>query len=152
MSRLSDRLQQVLDQLGSTASALERSAELPAMTIAHMLRGVHPRSERFSKLLAVIPEPAAHDLLVAYLLDDCPERWVPHVQIRMKGSPNEAATELPLNGNDTVGRTPATQARRVLDEMRSAIDSGDTELAKWLATTGQLFIGRKVFNSHGQAA
>jgi nitric oxide reductase activation protein len=147
MSRLSEQLQLALDQLDLTARSLEARADLPHMTVSGISSGRHPRTERFEKLLAAIPSLEHRcKLLIAYVLDDAPESHCPAIEQILSehllawhqahGTEDGVVQELPTRSYRP--RSDASLARTVLDTMRHAIDSGDSELAHWLATTGQL--------------
>jgi nitric oxide reductase activation protein len=147
MSRLSTHLQLVLDEIPMTARALEQRAGLPTMTVRGIMDNAHPRTERFEKLLAAIPSIEHRcKLLIAYVLDDAPESHCPAIEQILSehllawhqahGTEDGVVQELPTRSYRP--RSDASLARTVLDTMRHAIDSGDSELAHWLATTGQL--------------
>jgi hypothetical protein len=151
MSRLSDHLQLALDSLQMPVAALERQAGLPAMTIAHIMRGSHPRPDRAELLLGALPPQHQADCLLAYILDDCPRRWVGHVEViladalpaALASDPAAADTSTvsePATPYTTARKPPsnATLARIVLSSLQSQLDAGDSELADWLATTGEL--------------
>jgi hypothetical protein len=117
------------------------------MTVRGIMDNAHPRTERFEKLLAAIPSLEHRcKLLIAYILDDAPETQCPAIEQILNehllawhqahGTEDGVVQELPTRSYRP--RSDASLARTVLDAMRSAIDSGDSELAHWLATTGQL--------------
>ena len=147
MSRLSETLQITLDQLSLSGRGLEQRGELPAMTVGGIMEGRHPRTERFEKLLAAIPSLEHRcKLLIAYVLDDAPETQCPAIEQILNehllawhqahGTKDGVVQDLPTRSYRP--RSDASLARSVLDAMRQAIDSGDSDLTHWLATTGQL--------------
>lgn len=170
MSRLADTLLRALDEMHISAAQLERRAQLKPMTVGGILRDQHPRPERMERIIAACPRSIAHQLLHAYLLDDCPDPWTPHVAIEITGSPvhHDDAEQSPttagppgsaIQREDSPADTPnaaaplapdphahlrplsaSTRARKVLALMHAALDSGDTELADWLAETGTLLV------------
>lgn len=141
MSRLANQLQITMDDLKLSGRALEARAGLPGMTVTGIVKNEsHPRPERMGKLIAAVPQDHAHRLLEAYLLDDCPEKWVPCVQILIEGQATPTATIKETPGTYRARPSTASQARQVLDQMRHAIDNGDTDLAEWLAQTGTLLV------------
>ncbi len=149
MSRLSDTLQRTLDEIPSSAAALERRAELPAMSIKNIFNGSHPRSDRFDQLLKAIPGLTHRtELLIAYILDDCPDTYTAATEAILRdhlyswlqsrqSSPDTASIvqEITLLARPL---STATLARQVLTAMAQRLDEGDTLLAEWLADTGQL--------------
>jgi hypothetical protein len=161
MSRLADTLRRALDEMRISAAQLERRAGLKTMTVGGILRDHHPRPERIESILAVCPRSIAHDILRAYLLDDCPDPWTPHVGIDISGSPvhpqdgtSPTTAGPPILREDSPASSPlapdphahlrpissSTRARKVLALMTAALDSGDTDLADWLAETGTLLV------------
>lgn len=149
MSRLSDTLQRTLDELQQTAAGLERRAELPAMSIKNFFNGSHPRSDRFDRLLQAIPGLTHRtELLIAYILDDCPAAYTAAIEAILRdhlyawlharqAAPDTASIvqEITLLARPL---STATLARQVLTAMAQRLDEGDTLLAEWLADTGQL--------------
>jgi len=148
MSRLSERLQLVMDEIKISARALESRAGLPTMTVRGIMDNAHPRTERFEKLLRAIPSLEHRcELLTAYILDDCPESHRPSVEAicqqhlltwhQQHSAPESSHVAEAATGYRARPST-ATQARAVLDNMRAAVDAGDSALSEWLATTGPL--------------
>jgi hypothetical protein len=149
MSRLADTLQRTLDELQFTAAHVERTADLPAMSLSHIRKGSHPRSDRFDRLLQAIPGLTHRiELLIAYILDDCPAAYVtsleailrdhlyPWLQARQAAPDNASIVqEVSLLARPL---STATLARQVLTAMAQRLDEEDTLLAEWLADTGQL--------------
>jgi len=148
MSRLSDTLQRTIDELGVTAAHLERSSDLPAMSIKSIFNGSHPRADRFDKLLSSIASLHLRvDLLIAYILDDTPATYTSAVEtvLRAHLQPLLLHRKGPISTTAIVQElittrplSTATLARTVLDQMRHRLDAGDTILADWLAATGTL--------------
>jgi hypothetical protein len=112
------------------------------------MEGRHPRTERFEKLLAAIPSLEHRcKLLIAYVLDDAPESHCPaleqilneHLLVwHQAHHPDDSSLVQETPTRTYRPPSAATIARSVLDAMRQAIDSGDSDLTHWLATTGQL--------------
>ena len=166
MSRLSDTLQRTLDELQLSAAQLERSSELPAMSIKNIFNGSHPRSDRFDKLLSSIPSLHHQvELLIAYVLDDSPSTYTPGLEIVLKehlltqlrlthhsstSIIQEDVTPYIVSSSPTRPLTSATKARLVLDQMRLRLDAGDTILADWLADTGTLLTAPHLSAAPGQ--
>jgi hypothetical protein len=148
MSRLSDTLQRTLDELNLAAAQLERNAELPAMTLAHIRKGSHPRADRFDKLLSSIASLHLRvDLLIAYILDDTPAAYTPDIELVLRTHLTDllrskegtiCTASIVQELSTTRPLSTATLARQVLDQMRHRLDAGDTILADWLADTGTL--------------
>ena len=151
MSRLSDTLQRTLDELNLSAAQLERNADLPAMTLAHIRKGSHPRSDRFDKLLGSIATLSLRvELLIAYVLDDTPDTYTPaleavlrqHLHTLLQAQEGPVSSSTIIQGLASVRPlSTATKARLVLDQMRTRLDEGDIILADWLADTGTLLAG-----------
>jgi hypothetical protein len=117
------------------------------MTVRGIMDNAHPRTERFEKLLGAIPSLEHRcKLLIAYVLDDAPQNQGPALEQILNehllawheahGTQEGRVQELPTRSCRPL--SDASIARAVLDAMRSQIDAGDSELAHWLATTGQL--------------
>ena len=131
-----------------SARALEQRAGLPTMTVRGIMDNAHPRTERFEKLLAAIPSLEHRcQLLIAYVLDDAPDSHCQALEQilnehllawhQAKGEADGLVQAIAPVGYKAQ-RSNATIAREVLEAMRQAIDSGDSELAAWLAITGSL--------------
>ena len=148
MSRLADTLQRTLDQLGLPAAHLERSADLPPMSVKNIYKGSHPRADRFEKLLSAIASLSHRvDLLIAYILDDTPASYAPDLEhllrdqlyslLRAKQTTPGASI---VQEAVAIARplSAASRARQVLAGMARRLDEGDTVLADWLADTGEL--------------
>lgn len=133
MSRLSHTLKRTLDELQQTAAGLERRAELPAMSIKNIFNGSHPRSDRFDRLLQAIPSLTHRtELLIAYIVDDCPAAFAAGVGAVLRNHLN------PWLQARQASPDTATLASRILVAMALRLDAGDTLLAGWLADTGRL--------------
>jgi hypothetical protein len=152
MSRLSDCLALTLDALNLPAVELERLAELPLATLAHIKKGSHPRPDRFDRILAAIPSLQHRvNLAIAYVLDDSPAQLSEALEDILRGHLSAWLTE---HGHTDTAQpqtlreqaaaygarlSQSARARKVLADMLTRVEGGDLLLTEWLADTGELF-------------
>lgn len=88
MSHFSRLLTQYLDTTGKTNRQLEIDAGLSNAALrAYIVDDALPTQGNMTKLLAVLPDDWAAQMLRAYLLDHIPAAWLPRVQILIAGAP-----------------------------------------------------------------
>jgi hypothetical protein len=135
--------------MGISARALERHAKLPPMTMGLIKQGSHPRSDRFDRLLQAIPGITHRtELLIAYVLDDCPAAYTAATEAILREhlfpwlQARQADPDTTSRLDDAAPRclplSTATLARQVLSAMAQRLVESDARLADWLADPGQL--------------
>lgn len=142
MSHLAVRVTEYLQHSPHTARQLEDSAGLPRMTIGTIMKDGHPRPDRFGQLLRAVDDQTARHWLEAYLLDDCPEAWLPRVKILIEGLHHIQTHQGLSEPTHTYGAPPDPIAAtaRALQRLQSAMQR-DTELSTWFTQTVSLILG-----------
>ena len=144
MSYLAVKVSEYLEHSPLNARQLEDRAGLPRMTIGTIVKDGHPRPDRFGQLLRAVDDTTARDWLEAYLLDDCPETWLPRVKILIEGLhliPTDTASSV-AEPTKTYGHTidPTARARRAVQRLESVM-ARDTTTAAWFVQTIDLILG-----------
>lgn len=145
MSYLAVKVSEFLERSPLTARQLEDRANLPRMTIGTIVKDGHPRPDRFGQLLRAVDDATARDWLEAYLLDDCPESWLPRVKILIEGLhliPTDTNSSTLNEPTKTYGHSidPTARARRAIQRLE-AVMARDTTTAAWFVQTIDLILG-----------
>jgi hypothetical protein len=142
MSYLAVKVTEYLQRSPVTARQLEDNAGLPRMTIGTIVKDGHPRPDRFGQLLKAVDDQTARDWLEAYLLDDCPEAWLPRVKILIEGLHHIQTAEGLAEPTATYAAPidPIAATQRALHRLQTAM-ARDTELSTWFIQTIALILG-----------
>jgi len=145
MSFLAVKINEFLEVSPFSAKQIEEKAGLPRMTLGNICKDSHPRPDRFGQLLKAVDDHTARDWLEAYLLDDCPEQWLPRVKILIEGLHHIHSAEHLAEPTATYGQPappidPIAATHRALQRLQTAM-SRDTELSTWFVQTITLILG-----------
>lgn len=145
MSHLAVKITEYLETNDDPAISIESRAQLKRGTIDSIKRDQHPRPDRFGQLLRAVDDATARDWLEAYLLDDCPESWLPRVKILIEGLhliPTDTNSSTLNEPTKTYGHSidPTARARRAIQRLE-AVMARDTTTAAWFVQTIDLILG-----------
>lgn len=145
MSFLAVKINEFLEVSPFSAKQIEEKAGLPRMTLGNICKDSHPRPDRFGQLLRAVDDHTARSWLEAYLLDDCPEAWLPRVKILIEGlhhihSPEGLAEPTATYGPPPPPADPIAATQRALARLQRAM-TRDTELSTWFVQTIALILG-----------
>jgi len=144
MSYLAVQVTEYLRTCPHSAREIEERAKLPRMTLGTIQRDGHPRPDRFGQLLKAVDDHTARQWLEAYLLDDCPEAWLPRVKILIEGLQHIQTTDTShlAEPHKSYGppADPIAATARALHRLQSAM-AKDRELSTWFLQTVTLILG-----------